>query len=76
MKKTRSKATTAAPPPLAEMSRGDRDVLADAYKSGLISGWKADREHGYRLTLGASRDEYVEVAKLTTYLEGLRKKLR
>jgi hypothetical protein len=58
------------------MSRGDRDVLAEAYKSGLIAGWKSDREHGYRLTLADARDEYVEVTKLTTYLEGLRKKLR
>jgi len=56
------------------MSRDDRAVLADAYKSRLISGWKIDRDHGYRLTL-AGRDEYVEVAKLTAYLEGLRKKL-
>ena len=51
-------------------------MLVAAYKSGLISGWKSDREHGYRLTLADARDEYVEVAKLTSYLEDLRKKLR
>jgi len=75
MKTNRPKGTSAkASPPLPEMSRDDRAVLADAYKSRLISGWKIDRDHGYRLTL-AGRDEYVEVAKLTAYLEGLRKKL-
>jgi hypothetical protein len=76
MRKTGSKTATATRAPLAEMSRGDRDVLVEAYKSGLISGWKSDPEHGYRLTLADARDEYVEIAKLTTYLEGLRKKLR
>jgi hypothetical protein len=75
MKTKRAKGTTATPSPLPEMSSDDRDVLAAAYKSGLISGWKADREHGYRLTLADYRDEYVEVTKLTTYLAGLRKKL-
>ena len=74
MKTNRTKGTTATSPPLPEMSRDDRDVLADAYKSGLISGWKIDREHGYRLTLANSRDEYVEVTRLTTYLQDLRKK--
>jgi len=74
MKTTRSKGP-ATPSPLPEMSSDERSLLTAAYKSGLISGWKIDREHGYRLTLANSHDEYVEVAKLTAYLEGLRKKL-
>ena len=75
MKTNRPKGTSATPSPLPEMSSDERSLLRDAYKSGLISGWKIDREHGYRLTLANSHDEYVEVAKLTSYLEGLRKKL-
>ncbi len=74
MKTKRPKGMTAAPP-LPEVSSDERSLLADAYKSGLISGWKMDPEHGYRLTLENHRDEYVEVAKLATYLAGLRKKL-
>jgi hypothetical protein len=62
----------AAPPP-GEVTANDRDVLIGAYKSGLIKGWKRDNEQGYRLTLGDQRDTFVEVAKLTGYLEGLRK---
>ena len=61
-----------APPP-GEVSQNDRDVLTEAFKSGLISGWKRDNEQGYRLTLARQGDTYVEVAKLTRYLEGLRK---
>ena len=73
MKPKRTKAATPAPPPLAEMSGNDRDVLTTAYKTGLIVGWSRDHERGYRLTLGDRRDEYVEIAKLTTYLDKLRK---
>ena len=73
MKPKRTKAATAAPQPLEEMSGNDRDVLTDAYKTGLIVGWSRDTERGYRLTLGDRRDEYVEIAKLTTYLDKLRK---
>jgi len=73
MRAKRTKATTPAPPPLVEMSGSDRVVLANAYKTGLIVGWSRDRERGYRLTLGDHRDEYVEIAKLTTYLDKLRK---
>jgi hypothetical protein len=74
MKTSRSK-TAATPPPLREATSDERSLLAAAYKSGLIAGWKLDREHGYRLTLANSRDEYVEVASLPAYLEDLRKKL-
>ncbi len=66
---------TATPSPPPEMSRNDKDLLANAYKSGLISSWKMDGERRYRVTLSNQRDEYVEGAMLTTYLEGLRKKL-
>jgi hypothetical protein len=72
MKPKRTKAATAAPP-LAEMSGTDKTVLTDAYKTGLIVAWSRDSERGYRLTLGDLRDEYVEIAKLTTYLDKLRK---
>jgi hypothetical protein len=75
MKTTRTKRTTATASPLREVSSDERSLLTAAYKSGLISGWKMDPEHGYRLTLANYRDEYVEVANLTVYLEGLRKKL-
>jgi hypothetical protein len=72
--KTKKKTVTVPPPP--DISRTDKDLLADAYKSGLISGWKIDREHGYRLTLANQHDEYVEVARLTTRLEALRRDSR
>ena len=62
-----------APPP-AQVSQSDRDLLIGAYRSGLISGWKRDSEQAYRLTVGPKGgDTYVEVAKLTRYLDGLRK---
>jgi len=49
-------------------------MLIGAFRSGLISGWKRDSEQAYRLTLGPKgSDTYVEVAKLTRYLDGLRK---
>ena len=75
MKTKRTKGTAAAPSPLPEMSGDERSLLVDAYKSGLISGWKIDREHGYRLTLANAQDEFVGAANLTAYLEALRKKL-
>ncbi len=73
MKPKRTKAATPPAQPLAEMSGSDRDVLTNAYKTGLIVGWSRDSERGYRLTRGDRRDEYVEIAKLTTYLDKLRK---
>ena len=75
MKTKRAKGTTVTPSPLPEMSGDERSLLVDAYKSGLISGWKIDREHGYRLTLANAHDEYVGAANLTGYLAALRKKL-
>ena len=58
---------------IPEVSGSDRDVRAAAYKSGLIVGWKTDGERGYRLSLPNRHDDYVEPAKLTTYVERLRK---
>jgi hypothetical protein len=70
MKAKRAKATTPAPSP--EMSGTDRDLLTSAYKTGLIAGWRQDRERGYRLTLANQRDEYVEVSRLSSYIATLR----
>ncbi len=66
----------ATPSPLPEISQNDKDLLANAYRSGLIASWKFDREHRYRLTLANQRDEYVKAAMLTAYLERLLKKRR
>jgi len=71
MKPKRTKNTIS--PPLAEIPGADRDLLAHAYKAGLIVSWRQDHERGYRLTLGDRRDEYVEITKLSSYLEGLSK---
>ena len=61
-------------PPAPQVSETDRDMLIGAYRSGLISSWKLDSEQVYRLTHGPKgEDAYVEVAKLTRYLDGLRK---
>jgi hypothetical protein len=67
----RSKAVLPALPPPVESSTSDRAVLIDAYKAGLIVAWKRDAERGYRLTFADRQEEYVEVTKLTRYLEKL-----
>jgi hypothetical protein len=67
----RTKDVLPAPPDPVECSTSDRALLTDAYKAGLIVAWKRDAERGYRLTFGDRRDEYVEVTKLTRYLERL-----
>ena len=72
MKPKRVKAVVAPPRP-AEVTASDREALTEAYRSGLITAWKRDDERGYRLTLGNSREEYVDVAELTGYLEGVRR---
>ena len=73
MRAKRTKDAILTPPPSAETSGADRDLLTHAYKAGLIVAWRHERERGYRLTLGNRRDEYVEMAKLSSYLERLRK---
>ena len=50
MKITRSRGTTATSSPLPVVSSDERIRLTAAYKSGLISGWAIDQEHGYRLS--------------------------
>jgi hypothetical protein len=68
-KRTKAKPPTLPPP--VESSTSDRAVLIDAYKAGLIVAWKRDAERGYQLTFVNRSAEYVEVAKLTRYLEKL-----
>jgi hypothetical protein len=67
----RTKAALPGPLKPVECPPGDRAVLIGAYKAGLIVAWKRDAERGYRLTFGDRRDDYVEVTKLTRYLERL-----
>ena len=71
MKPKRVKAVVAPPPP-GEVIASDREALTEAYRGGLITAWKRDDQRGYRLTLSDSREEYVDVAKLTAYLEAVR----
>jgi hypothetical protein len=72
MRATRKKDLLPAPPPPAEVSGSDRAALTSAYKAGAILAWKRDAERGYRLTLAGRAEEYVEVAKLTSYLQKLK----
>ena len=46
MKPKRPRGTVPPPPPLAEISGSDRDLLAHAYKAGLILGWKVAGYYG------------------------------
>ena len=69
MKPRRTKAVT--PPAPAEVLTADRDVLTSAFQKGLIVAWRRDNERGYRLTIRDRGDEYVEVAKLTDFLDKL-----
>ncbi|HSE94992.1 MAG TPA: hypothetical protein VLD61_03825 [Methylomirabilota bacterium] len=70
--KRASKRPLPSRPDAVEVSTSDREALAKAYQAGLILSWKGDAERGFRLTLAGRPDEYVEVAKLTRYLAGLR----
>ena len=56
----------------AEVSVEDRTALTGAYKAGLILAWKFDIERGYCLTLAGRPEEYVQVGRLTQYLEALK----
>ncbi|HWC03299.1 MAG TPA: hypothetical protein VHF87_11035 [Methylomirabilota bacterium] len=71
-KRKRTATPGPAPSDPVEVSTSDRDVLTGAYKAGLIVAWKRDAERGYRLSFAGRADEYVEVNKLTTYLERLK----
>lgn len=70
MKKRTKDAPVGSPDP-AEVSTSDRAILTGAYKAGLIKAWKREAERGYRLTFAGRPDEYVEPAKLNTYLAKL-----
>jgi hypothetical protein len=74
MRSKRTKNATPASPPLADMSGHDRELLTDAYKTGLIVSWKRDGDRACRLTLGKGLDEYVEMTNLPSYLQMLRKR--
>jgi hypothetical protein len=67
----RKKAVLPKPVDPVECAPADRAGLIDAYKAGLIAAWKRDPERGYRLTFAGRPDEYVEVTRLTRYLEKL-----
>jgi hypothetical protein len=60
------------PPPPQEVPGDDRIVLTGAYKAGLILAWKLDSARGYCLMRSGRPDEYVEVGKLTRYLDKLK----
>jgi hypothetical protein len=70
MRAKRKEVVAPAPTPI-EVSTSDRAALIAAYKAGVITAWKRDAERGYRLTISGRQDDYVEVAKLTKYLERL-----
>lgn len=70
-RKSTKSATPAAAPVPVEISSADRAALTAAYQAGVITAWKHDGERGYRLTIPGRQDDYVEVAKLTKYLEKL-----
>jgi hypothetical protein len=72
MASKRTKSPQPSRPDPVEISTSDRELLAQAYRAGLILSWKADAERGFRLTLAGRGDEYVEVTKLPRYLAGLR----
>jgi hypothetical protein len=68
MARKSTKAPVSRPQEPVEVSDSDREALIGAFKAGLIMAWKRDAERGYRLTFEGARDEYVEVAKLASYL--------
>jgi hypothetical protein len=71
----RAKRTKETSHPVPEITAGDRTLLTDAFKTGLIVAWRLDPARGYRLTLNDQQDRYVEIAQLSSYLDGLRRGL-
>jgi hypothetical protein len=69
-RKARKDAVPTAAVPV-DISTADRAALIAAYQAGVIAAWKHDGERGYRLTTPSGQDDYVEVTKLTKYLEKL-----
>ena len=72
MRLKRTKDLLPGPPDPVEVSPSDRALLTGAYRAGLITTWKRDAERGYRLTFARRPDEYIEVTKLTSYLQKLK----
>jgi hypothetical protein len=71
MRAKRTKVVVPPTPAPLDISASDREALIGAYKAGLISAWKRDPERGYRLTIAGRQDDYVDVTKLTKYLDKL-----
>jgi hypothetical protein len=71
MRRRAQKETASPTEELPEISSSDRHLLSQAYKIGLITGWKRDGG-GYRVTHGDRRDEYVATTDLGSYLERVR----
>lgn len=71
MARKRTKEAVAPAPTPMEIPASDRDALIAAYQAGVITAWKREPERGYRLTIAGRADDYVEVGKLTKYLEKL-----
>src|SRR5262249_38764376 len=67
----RTKSLLPVPAPPEEVSSADLTALTNAYKAGLIVGWRRDTDRGYRVTRAGQPDEYVEISKLASYLEKL-----
>ena len=65
----RKKDVLAAPPPVLEVSGADLIALTGAYKAGLILAWKLDGPRGYCLSRLGRADEYVDVDKLSSFLD-------
>jgi hypothetical protein len=70
-KRKSTKSVVPVAPVPVEISTTDRAALIAAYQAGVITAWKRDAERGYRLTIPGRQDDYVEVPKLTKYLEKL-----
>ena len=68
----RKKQILVAPPVVAEVPGGDRILLADAYKAGLILAWKLDAARGYCVFRLGRAEEYVDVKQLSSYIGKLR----
>ena len=68
----RTKQVVPSSPAPIEVSSSDREVLTGAYKAGLIVSWKRDLDRGFCVARQGRPDEYVEVAKLTSYLQKLK----
>ncbi|HEV8438996.1 MAG TPA: hypothetical protein VGT40_12945 [Methylomirabilota bacterium] len=67
----RTKRELPVPAPPGQISSSDLAELTNAYRTGRIVGWRRDSERGYRVTRAGRPDDYVEVSKLSSYLQGL-----